>query len=73
MTPEQAAAYVHAQSVAALAEIEAMKAANQHREMQGYTQAYGEEAFLEVVDKYRIGHNAVVETFNEANELARRS
>ncbi len=45
MTPEQKAAYVFAQSVAAMAEIEAMKAANQMREMNGHTIAYGEEAF----------------------------
>lgn len=59
MTKVEAAAFVISQSVAAQAEIEAMKAANQHREMQGYTQAYGEEAFLAIPDKYGLSHNAV--------------
>lgn len=31
-----------------ITEREMMKAANEHRAMQGYTQAYGEEAFLGV-------------------------
>ena len=64
MTPEQSAAYIHAQAVAALAEIEAMKAENWMREMKGHTIAYGEEEFLAVIDKYGIHHNAVLMTFN---------
>jgi hypothetical protein len=66
MTNSQAASYIFAQAVAAQAEIEAMKAANAHREMQGYSQAYGEDAFAAVVDKYGISHNAVLTTFGNA-------
>lgn len=63
MTPEQGAAYVFAQSVAALAEIEAMKAANAHREMQGYSQAYDEGSFFAVIEKYGLHHNAILINF----------
>lgn len=63
MTPEQQAAYINAQAVAASAELEAMKAANWMREMQGHTIAYGEEAFLALIDKYGLHHNAVLTTF----------
>ncbi|MBN2257832.1 MAG: hypothetical protein JW704_08405 [Anaerolineaceae bacterium] len=35
----------------AVAEMEAMKAENQLREFRGYTQAYGEEAFMRVSDR----------------------
>ena len=63
MTPEQSAAYVYAQSVCALAEIEAMKALNMQRAACGHSMAYVEEAFLAVIDKYGISHNAVLTTF----------
>lgn len=59
MTPEQKAAYIMAQTACAIAEIESMKAANWMREDQGYTIAYGEEAFAAIPDKYGIHHNAV--------------
>ena len=54
MTRSQAAAFVFAQSVAAPAEIEAMKAENARREKGGYSQAYSEKDFLAVPDKYGI-------------------
>lgn len=63
MTPEQQAAYINAQAVAASAELEAMKAANWMRLMQGHTIAYGEEDFLALIDKYGLHHNAVLTTF----------
>jgi len=63
MTPEQQAAYYIAQSVAAYAEIESMKAMNAMRKDQGYAQAYPEEAFLAVIEKYCLHHNAVVGFF----------
>mgnify|MGYP001823689767 CR=1 FL=1 len=63
MTPEQQAAYINAQAVAASVELEAMKAANWMREMQGHTIAYGEEEFLALIDRYGLGHNAVLTTF----------
>ena len=68
MTPEQAAAYVHAQSVAALATIEGMKAENKDRVAHGYTLAYDEAAFTDVINSYGLHHNAIVETFRNANQ-----
>lgn len=65
MTKEQKVAYVFAQSVSALAEIEGMKALNKEREAKGYALAYGEDAFFEVPNKYGIHHNAVVSLFHE--------
>lgn len=64
MTPEQKAAFVMSQTACALAEIEAMKAANTERERAGYALAYGEESFLAVIERYSIGHNAVIGLFH---------
>lgn len=63
MTREQKVAYVFAQSVCALAEIEGMKALNKEREAQGAALAYSDDAFLKVPDKYGIHHNAVIGLF----------
>ena len=63
MTPEQQAAYYIAQSVAAYVEIEAMKAMNASRADRGLAQAYPEEAFLAVIDKYGLGHNTIIGWF----------
>jgi hypothetical protein len=60
---QQQASYVFAQAVAAMAEIESMKAANWMREMQGHTIAYGEEEFLDVIEKYQISNNAILAMF----------
>lgn len=64
VTPEQKAALVNAQAAAMLAELESMKAANVHRAMQGFSQAYGEDAFLHLIDKYLVGWNAISDFFN---------
>lgn len=66
MTSEQAAAYVHAQSVAALAEIEGMKAENADRDRLGLAVAYVHKQFISVIDQYGISHNAVLTTFANA-------
>ena len=63
MNKNQAAALVVSQSVAALAEIEGMKAENMQREALGQSMAYDEEAFTSVIDKYGIHHNVVLQTF----------
>ena len=60
MNEAQRIAFFSAQIVCAQAEIESMKAANVAREAQGYAQAYGEEAFREVVNKYGLGHNDAI-------------
>lgn len=67
MTPEQAAAFINAQSVAAMAEVQAMIAANTERLAQDCSLVYDEAAFLAVIDKYGLHHNAVLTTFAEAN------
>jgi hypothetical protein len=63
MTPEQKAAYISAQCVCAYSEIAAMEAANKERESKGFSLAYGEEAFLEVQNKYCLGANDVLGFF----------
>ena len=65
MTPEQRAAYINAQAAGMLAELEAMKAANVEQESQGLALAYGEEAFFGLIDKWCVGHNAVISFFAE--------
>ena len=64
MTHEEKAAYVHAQAVAATAEIEGMKAMNTERERNGYALAYDEAAFFAIVDKFGLGHNTLMEFFH---------
>ena len=52
LTDAQSAAYINGQAAMLNAEIAGMMAANQCREHQGEAQAYGEEAFQEVIDRY---------------------
>ena len=63
VTDEQKAAYIHSQVACAMIEMFAMKAANHEREQQGYAHAYGEDAFMELIDRYGISHNAVIGFF----------
>ena len=63
MTPEQKAAYIYAQAIAALCEREAMKAENLLREQQGRSPAYGQHDFMGLINKYGISHNAIIDTF----------
>ena len=65
MTPEQKAAYIHAQSVAAQAQIEAMKALNYDWESLDKGQAYDMDDFMEVITSYGLNHNALIEFFKE--------
>ncbi len=53
-------AYVMAQTVAAAARIEAMKALNVERAGRGHAQAYNEGAFVQVIDDFGLHHNAVL-------------
>lgn len=68
MTNEQKAAFINSQVACAMADIEAMKAENQHREMQGKSQAYGAEDFFAIPDRYGISHNAVLQFFGIGGE-----
>ena len=63
MTPEQQAAYINAQTAAALIEMQSMIAKNKERETNGSALAYGEEAFLELIERYGLHHNAILTTF----------
>ncbi|MBW2638433.1 MAG: hypothetical protein JRC86_13150 [Deltaproteobacteria bacterium] len=55
-------ALVFARSVAASAEIESMKAANQYGETNGIGPQYTAQDFAEVADRFNIGENAVTST-----------
>jgi hypothetical protein len=69
MRPEQAAAFVMAQAVCAMAEVLGMEAENQQRLAQGeLTPFYKKEDFLKIQDNYCIGHNSVMELFNSTNK-----
>jgi hypothetical protein len=65
MTDEQKAAYIHAQAVAAQAEIEAMKALNDERARKGLSQAYDEQSFFDTIERYGLDHNSIVRFFYE--------
>lgn len=65
MSPVERAAYIFAQAVCALAEIEGMKAENADRAAKGYAQAYPEKAFFDIPEKHGIHHNAVIGCFQE--------
>jgi hypothetical protein len=68
MTPDQAAAFVAAQTAQMLVELEAMKAANRSRERVGSSDAYGEDEFTALMDRYpACSHNGAMTIFNEAN------
>ena len=60
MDKDQRVAYIFSQSVAAMAEIEAMKAKNTYRKMRGETIAYDENAFMHVIDQYGLGSNTLL-------------
>ena len=65
MTDEQKAAYVSAQAVAANIEALAMLAANRDREAQALSPAYGEEAFIRLIDDYDLHHNSIIGLFHD--------
>jgi hypothetical protein len=65
MTPEQRAAYVQAQCICALADIEAMKAENAIRAHKGAVPAYNSTAFYAVQSQYMISHNDVIAFFRD--------
>lgn len=60
MNENERAVFLMSQTACALIEMEGMKAANIERESHGYALAYGEEAFLALIEKYGIHHNAAL-------------
>lgn len=61
MTEEQKAAYINAMATGALIEAMGMVAENKYREQRGDTIAYTEEAFQEVIQRWGIHHNSVID------------
>ena len=61
MKAEDERVYIQSQIACAMIEMEAMKAANSQHPTD---QPYEEKAFLDLIDKYGIYHNAVVGTLN---------
>lgn len=73
MTPEQSAAFVSAQAAQMLVELEAMKAANEARRRQDKSDAYGEDEFLALRDRYpACSHNGAMSIFLNINDYAAR-
>jgi hypothetical protein len=66
MTPEQTAAYVIAQSACAAAEIAAMQAQDRAWLAAGHG-TYSDLDYRGVIDRFCIGHNAVLQCFQDAN------
>lgn len=62
MTPEQLSALVQARVARALIRLASMQAANTERVERGYSIAYGEGAFLAVIEDEGLGENAVLLT-----------
>lgn len=58
MTPEERAAFLNTQAVAAMIKAMGMQAENKGCEMRGETMLYGEEAFNDLIDEFGIGYNA---------------
>lgn len=55
------AAYIISQAVAAYIEAQSMIMANKEREIKVMAFAYDEAAFYDLIDKYGIGTNTVIE------------
>lgn len=67
MTPEQAAAFVNAQTACALAEIEGMRAANAIAVLNEKPMPYGYNEFSAVPSRFGIEHNTVLQLFEDVN------
>jgi hypothetical protein len=61
MNNEARCAFVQAQVACAMAEIAAMQARNQQLADEGVGPHFTYDHFMEVQNKYLIGHNAVIE------------
>jgi len=59
----QQVAYVNAQAVAARIELEAMLAENNWRTSNNMSPAYSEMDIKSLIDKYGLGHNQILNTF----------
>ena len=60
MNENENAAYVMSQAACALIEAMGMHAENMQRQQLGQSMAYSDEAFLKLINRYGIHHNAVI-------------
>ncbi|MEM1225875.1 MAG: hypothetical protein AAGJ40_09260 [Planctomycetota bacterium] len=65
MNGEQKAAYVNAMAIAAQIEMQSMIARNNQRASEGHAQAYGEDEFYELIEKYGISHEAIATLYQD--------
>lgn len=65
MTPEEKAAYIHALTVAAQIEMEGMKVDNARDITNGHTPSYDYQSFCELIDKYGLHNNIMMELLND--------
>lgn len=64
MNEAQQVVYLEAQIMCARIEMEGMKSENIERVRNGHAQAHDESAFMDVIEKWGIHHNAVLTLFN---------
>lgn len=69
MIPEQAAAFINAQTTLANIQLQGMLAENTHRAACGESPSYGASQFLELEKSWEpiIGYNAVTYLFQQSN------
>ena len=65
MTNEQAASFVFANAVAAMIELEGMKAENVIRTHRLESPAYVEDDFVSLIDSHELGYNTIHKLFAE--------
>lgn len=65
MNTNEKAAFIQSQATAAMIEAMGMQALNEHRKSLGQTIAYDDEAFVNLIEKYGLGHNSVLSFLQE--------
>ncbi len=65
MTTEEKAAYIQSQSACAIIEAFGMMTENLHRQFKGESNAYSDQQFQMLINKYGIGHNDVLSFLNK--------
>jgi hypothetical protein len=65
MTAEQTAAFVNAAVARAKIKMAAMQAMNDERAQKGLAQAYGEDAFVSLIDDEGISFNAIIQLYQD--------
>jgi hypothetical protein len=68
MTDEQRLVYTRGILLNAEITMNAMIADNKQREVMGESIAYGEKAFIDLIEEYGIHHNALIESISGINE-----